>query len=150
MTTLMRHLIKPITRTKSQIEMPIHGRIASYVGPFVRSGLRSASRYTYNTLRIQDRIIDKTYRKAGLYNRGLVTGIKHGLIGGQIVGGVLNLGLEGLEQNGQIPQRKRYQQRKTYRGNKRYPSGYLKQSSYGHNRQSRCVCFKRRKRMSYR
>ncbi len=73
--------------------MPIHGRIASLAGPVVRRFIRSQSQNVYQVLKIQDRIIDKTYRKAGLYNRGLVKGIQHGLISGQIIGGFLQLGL---------------------------------------------------------
>ncbi len=64
----------------------------------IRAGVRYGARSLYNTLRIQDRIIDKTYRKAGLYNRGVVKGIQHGLVGGQIIGGTLSLGLpEGVD-----------------------------------------------------
>ncbi len=80
--------------------MVLHGRIAAVAGPFVRSQLRGASRYIYSTLRIQDRIIDKTYRKAGLYNRGVVTGIKHGLIAGQVAGGIMELGLNAPDTPG--------------------------------------------------
>jgi len=61
-------------------------------------GARYGGKSLYTTLRFQDRIIDKTYRKAGLYNRGVVKGIQHGLVAGQIIGGTLNLGLpEGID-----------------------------------------------------
>ncbi len=64
----------------------------------IKVGSRYVARSLYTALRVQDRIIDKSYRKAGLYNRGLVKGIKHGLVGGQVIGGLLGLGLpEGVE-----------------------------------------------------
>ncbi len=65
----------------------------SFAGPIIRQGLRSTARYVYQGLRQQERIIDYTYRRTGLYNRGVVRGIKHGLAGGQIIGGGLSLGL---------------------------------------------------------
>ncbi len=65
----------------------------SFLGPIIQTGLRQAAKYVYQGLRQQERIIDYTYRKTGLYNRGVVRGIKHGLAGGQIIGGGLSLGL---------------------------------------------------------
>ncbi len=65
----------------------------SFLAPIIGQGLRTAGRYVYQGLRQQERIIDYTYRKTGLYNRGVVRGIKHGLAGGQIIGGGLSLGL---------------------------------------------------------
>ncbi len=64
------------------------------IGAFIRPAIRYGARAIYQALKVQDRIIDKTYRKAGLYNRGVVRGIQHGLAGGQIVGGLLSLGLD--------------------------------------------------------
>ncbi len=62
---------------------------------------KPAGKYIYGALRAQDRIVSYTYRRTGLYNRGVVRGIQHGLIAGQIVGGTLNLGLEdGIDENG--------------------------------------------------
>ncbi len=104
--------------------MPVHQRIASLVGPFIRSQLRGAARYTYSTLRIQDKIIDKTYRKAGLYNRGLVKGIQHGLISGQIIGGTLNLGLDKSNGNNGVPsqdKRTKPTSNKPYKTRRRFP-----------------------------
>ncbi len=65
----------------------------SFVAPIIGQGLRTLGRYVYQGLRQQERIIDYTYRKTGLYNRGVVRGIKHGLAGDQIIGGGLSLGL---------------------------------------------------------
>ncbi len=104
--------------------MVIHGRIAAVAGPFVRSQLRDLARYTYNTLRIQDRIIDKTYRKAGLYNRGVVTGIKHGLIAGQVAGGIMELGLNAPDtpgNGGSTIFKKQPKTYKSYKTRSRYP-----------------------------
>ncbi len=65
------------------------------VAPILGQALRQGARYVYRGLRAQDRIIDYTYRRTGLYNRGVVRGVKHGLAGGQIVGGLASLGLNG-------------------------------------------------------
>ncbi len=100
--------------------MPIHGRIAGIAGPFIRSQLRGAARYTYQTLRMQDRIIDKTYRKAGLYNREIVTGIKHGLAGGQIIGGALSLGLNMNDDNTGGAPPLHVRQKRNYKFSKKY------------------------------
>ncbi len=87
------------------------------VGPIIRQGIRSAAKYVYQGLRQQERVIDYTYRKTGLYNRGVVRGIKHGLAGGQIIGGSLSLGLSSDNQLNDYasPLRK---QPKTYKSNK--------------------------------
>ncbi len=104
------------------------GRIASLVGPTVRGFVRVQSRNIYQVLKIQDRIIDKTYRKAGLYNRGIVTGIKHGLIAGQVIGGTLNLGLApdspGRDLDGPIQKKPRYSSRKSYKTRGRFSRCY--------------------------
>ncbi len=67
--------------------------IGTLVGPIIREFVKSQARNLYQVLRAQDRILDYTYRKTGLYNRGVVRGLKHGLAGGQIIGGTLKLGL---------------------------------------------------------
>ena len=72
----------------------------SFIAPILRTGIKSLGKYVYQGLRQQDRIIDYTYRKTGLYNRGVVRGIKHGLAGGQIVGGGLSLGLNAPDTPG--------------------------------------------------
>jgi len=70
------------------------------IGAFVRPFIRQIGKYVYQGLRQQDRIVDYTYRKTGLYNRGVVRGIKHGLAGGQIAGGVASLGLNAPDTPG--------------------------------------------------
>ncbi len=105
-------------------------------GPIIRQGLRTVGKYVYQGLRQQERIIDYTYRKTGLYNRGVVRGIKHGLAGGQIIGGGLSLGLNAPDSpgNGGIPsfiqQRKLPKTRTTYKTR---------------NRQTRCYGSRNRK-----
>ncbi len=107
------------------------------IGAIVRPLIGQLGRYIYRGLRLQDKLIDVTYRKAGLYNRGVVQGIKHGLIGGQIIGGTLQLGLNAPETPGndvvppytkrpQPPSRKPYQTRNrpANRYNRRCPSRY--------------------------
>ncbi len=74
----------------------VYGAIGSALRPFVGK----VGRQLYQALRAQDRIIDYTYRKTGLYNRGVVRGIKHGLGGGAIVGGTLQLGLNAPDTPG--------------------------------------------------
>ncbi len=101
----------------------------SFIAPILRSGLRSAGKYVYQGLRQQDRIIDYTYRKTGLYNRGVVRGIKHGLAGGQIIGGTASLGLNAPDTPGndaQIPFKKRPQftSRKSYKTRSRQSTRY--------------------------
>ncbi len=122
----------------------VYGRIASLVGPFVRSFARTQSRNIYNVLKIQDRIIDKTYRKAGLYNRGIVQGIKHGLIAGQVIGGTLNLGLQGVDDDGFSSPTKptANKQYKKYQRNFQYNRSYDKYKSTNF----RCRSRKRRSR----
>ncbi len=72
--------------------MPIHPILT-------RFGIRQAKNL-YQVVKYQDKIIDRTYRKAGLYNRGVVKGIQHGLAGGQIVGGIASLGLNAPDTPG--------------------------------------------------
>ncbi len=120
--------------------MPIHGRIAGIAGPFIRRQFRGAARYTYNTLRMQDRIIDKTYRKAGLYNRGVVRGIQHGLAGGQIIGGTLSLGLNAEDSpgnSGQIFKKDKPQTRKPYKTRYRQSGRYSRRCPSPSNTYSR-------------
>ncbi len=111
----------------------------SFLAPIIGQGLRTAGRYVYQGLRQQERIIDYTYRKTGLYNRGVVRGIKHGLAGGQIIGGGLSLGLSAPDTPGngasifqkqrKFPQtRKSYQTR--YRSTKRCPPRNSEQQYY--------------------
>ncbi len=96
--------------------MVIHGRIASFA-------FRQA-RQLYQVVKYQDKIIDRTYRKAGLYNRGVVKGIQHGLAGGQIVGGIAQLGLIAEDSPGNggtiSQQRKRPQTRTPYKTRPRF------------------------------
>ncbi len=70
------------------------------IGAIVRPFVRQAGRQIYQALRAQDRIIDYTYRKTGLYNRGVVRGIKHGLNAGAVVGGTFQLGLNAPDTPG--------------------------------------------------
>jgi len=114
----------------------VYGRIAQIAATFARRYSGPAARYTYNILKVQDRIIDKTYRKAGLYNRGTVKGIQHGLIGGQIIGGLLSLGLPGVDDAPFQPSspNQKYQKRSRY---KRYSSRYNKYGSRQRNQRSR-------------
>ncbi len=101
------------------------GVISRIAGPFVRQQARNI----YQALRAQDRIIDYTYRKTGLYNRGIVRGIKHGLGGGAIVGGTLQLGLNAPDSpgnDGSIPFKKqpRITSRKPYKTRSRFSRRY--------------------------
>ncbi len=118
----------------------------SFLAPVVATGLRTVGRYIYQGLRQQDKIIDYTYRKTGLYNRGVVKGIKHGLIAGQIAGGVQELGLSAPDTPGngaQIqPQKPKYASRKSYQTRRRFtvrscPKYPVKQQSYQKRRRSR-------------
>ncbi len=91
----------------------------SFIAPILRTGIRTVGKYVYQGLRQQDRIIDYTYRRTGLYNRGVVRGIKHGLAGGQIIGGTASLGLNAPDTPGNdvgIPFQKRpkFTSRKSY------------------------------------
>ncbi len=65
----------------------------SVFAPIIREVLRQGAKYVYRGLKIQDRLIEGSYRKAGLYNRGVVQGVKHGLVASQVAGGLLGLGL---------------------------------------------------------
>ncbi len=93
--------------------------------PLAREAIRQVGKYVYQTLRAQDRIIDYTYRKTGLYNRGVVRGIKHGLGGGAIVGGTLQLGLTTPKQpdSDGIPfqKKQRYKTNPPYKARRRFP-----------------------------
>ncbi len=100
----------------------------SFVGPIIGQGLKTAGRYIYQGLRQQERIIDYTYRKTGLYNRGVVRGIKHGLAGGQISGGSLSLGLNtdedeiesnGISQPHKLPSSRKYSETRRRRTKRR-------------------------------
>ncbi len=97
----------------------------SFIGPLLRPAIGKLGRYIYTGLRQQERLIDYTYRKTGLYNRGVVRGIKHGLAGGQIVGGGLSLGLNAPDSPGNdgslpfSPRTKTYKQNQTRRGRTR-------------------------------
>ncbi len=91
--------------------------------PIIREALRQGVRYAYQGLRTQDKIIDYTYRRTRLYNRGVVRGIKHGLIAGQVVGGTLKLGLPEELTNGIPPEQyvpKTGKLKKTYSRVRRY------------------------------
>ncbi len=103
----------------------VYGVIAQIARPLIGR----VGRYIYQSLRTQDKLIDYTYRKTGLYNRGIVQGVKHGLIGGQIAGGILQLGLNAPETPGndaQIPSspRSKYPPRKSYQTRGRFSTGY--------------------------
>ncbi len=74
----------------------VFGTIAKLAPILIKKG----GRYIYKGLRYQERIIDATYRHTGLYNRGVVRGLKHGLAGGQIIGGGLSLGLNAPDSPG--------------------------------------------------
>ncbi len=79
------------------------------IGTVLRPAIKYIGKSIYQTLRAQDRILDYTYRKTGLYNRGVVRGLKHGLAGGQIIGGGLSLGLNAEDtpgNSGQIFQKR--------------------------------------------
>ncbi len=120
------------------------------IGILVRPFVREIGRYIYRGLRAQDRLVDYAYRKTGLYNRGVVRGIQHGLISGQVVGGILNLGLPGDIENG-IPQKNvrkaPNQQYKTYRRYKYNNRRFNKYNPTGFCRRCRqsCPCKCRRR-----
>ncbi len=88
------------------------------VTPIIREVLRQSAKYVYQGLKIQDRLIEGSYRKAGLYNRGVVQGVKHGLIASQVAGGVLGLGLNTGDDigndNGTFQKRRRSSPRSQY------------------------------------
>ncbi len=111
----------------------------SFLAPVIRVGLRSAGRYIYQGLRVQDKIIDLTYRRTGLYNRGVVRGIKHGLAGGAVVGGTLSLGLPEIEDDASPRNASRNKQYKKYFRNKRYSSSNYKHKYFNsHSRRAKC------------
>ncbi len=102
--------------------MPIHALISNIARPFIRQQAGNI----YRVLRAQDRVVDYTYRKTGLYNRGVVEGIKHGLIAGQAIGGGLQLGLNAPDTPGNqvgfpSKKRQRFTSRKSYKTRGRYP-----------------------------
>ncbi len=92
--------------------------VIGIISQLIRPAIRYIGKSIYQTLRAQDRIIDYTYRRTGLYNRGVVRGIKHGLAGGAVVGGILQLGLSAPDtpgNNGQTYSPKpRFTSRKSY------------------------------------
>ncbi len=100
----------------------------SFIAPILRTGLKTVGRYVYQGLRQQDRIVDYTYRKTGLYNRGVVRGIKHGLAGGQVIGGIASLGLSAEDSpgnGGSLPlPPKQYPSRTSYKTRDRRSSRY--------------------------
>ncbi len=101
----------------------------SFIAPILRTGLRELGKQIYRGLRVQDRLIDDTYRKTGLYNRGVVRGVKHGLAGGQIIGGIASLGLNAPDTPGNgasIPFQKRSKSKtyKSYKARRRFTTRY--------------------------
>ncbi len=116
----------------------------SFAGPIIRQGLKTAGKYVYQGLRQQERIIDYTYRRTGLYNRGVVRGIKHGLAGGQIIGGGLSLGLNAPDSPGNdgiqtFQPRKQFTPRKSYKTRGRQSVRYCRSngSRYSSHRNNR-------------
>ncbi len=107
------------------------------IGPIIGQGLKTLGRYVYQGLRQQERIIDYTYRRTGLYNRGVVRGIKHGLAGGQIVGGGLSLGLNAPDSPGNdgIPFQKKF--RKFSKTSKPYKTRFRQPRCYSPRRRFR-------------
>ncbi len=98
--------------------------------PILREALRQGGRYVYQALRVQDKLISSTYRKTGLYNRGIVRGIQHGLIAGQIIGGTLNLGLPGDIENG-LPEKPKFPTSRKFRKTRsRYKYNYRSRNKY--------------------
>ncbi len=115
----------------------------SFIAPILRPIIGKGLRYIYTGLRQQERLIDYTYRKTGLYNRGVVRGIKHGLAGGQIVGGGLSLGLNAPDSPGNdigIPftKRPKFTSRKSYQTRSRRTRsncpGRYRNQKFGRNR----------------
>ncbi len=121
--------------------------MVAILAPIIGQILRTGARYIYQGLRVQDRIISHTYRKAGLYNRGVVRGIQHGLIAGQIIGGTLNLGLPGDIENG-LPQKPKFPSSRKYsKTRSRYKYDYRSRNKYGapkfgnrHRQPCSCKC----------
>ncbi len=103
------------------------------LGAILRPVITKGLRYVYQGLRQQDRIIDYTYRKTGLYNRGVVRGIKHGLVAGQIIGGGLELGLNAPDTPGNgasTPFKKQPKTGKSYKTRNGYTSRRFSRSCY--------------------
>ncbi len=125
--------------------------VGNIAGQIIRRYTRTGLRYVYQGLRIQDRLISRTYRKAGLYNRRVVRGIQHGLIAGQVIGGTLNLGLPGNIENGLPeksrklpPSRTQYKTRSRYKYNSRRSNQYGTAGFCKRCRQScPCKCWRR-------
>ncbi len=113
------------------------------LGAILRPALQQLGKYVYQGLRQQERIIDYTYRKTGLYNRGIVRGIKHGLAGGQIIGGGLSLGLNAPESPGNgnaiplSPKRKQFTSRKSYKTRSRQSVRCSPRSQFRYNNRFR-------------
>ncbi len=124
--------------------------IGRFVVEGLKRGLPYAERYIRNSLWAQERIIDTTYRKTGLYNRGIVTGIKHGLVGGQIIGGALKLGLApDSPGNGSFLQpRNGHAPSPSNQARRRRPGSYNSRYSVKqhYNRNRRCSCPSKYKR----
>ncbi len=113
--------------------------ISTLIGPIVRRFIGQQARNIHQTLRGQERLIDYTYKKTGLYNRGVVRGIKHGLVAGQIIGGGLQLGLSAPETPGNdaVPfekQRKPSQTGSTYKTRRRFAVRRSRRYSKCYNR----------------
>ncbi len=125
------------------------------LGAILRPVITKFGRYVYQGLRQQDKIIDYTYRKTGLYNRGVVRGIKHGLIAGQIIGGGLELGLNAPETPGNgasVPFKKQPPSRKPYQTRNRFADRRITRRCYPNrsNKSSRQSSFSKSKRSSNR
>ncbi len=105
------------------------------IGAILRPYIRQLGQYIYTGLRQQDRLVDYTYRKTGLYNRGVVRGVKHGLAGGQIIGGTLQLGLNAPDSPGNDNalqtkvRRQRSQTRTPYKTRRRQTSRCIPRNS---------------------
>ncbi len=99
----------------------VYGAIVQIARPI----LTKFGRYVYTGLRQQEKVIDYTYRHTGLYNRGIVRGIKHGLAGGQIIGGGLSLGLNAPDSPGndaiQTPSKSKPSTNKSNQTRRRFP-----------------------------
>ncbi len=115
------------------------------IGIFAREGVKYLARNLYTVLRFQDRVIDKAYRKAGLYNRGVVKGVQHGLVAGQVIGGTLNLGLPGDIENGlpqkpKFPSSRKYSKtRSRYKYDNRSTNKY-RAAKFGNRHRQPCSC----------
>ncbi len=116
----------------------VYGAIAQIARPFIGK----VGRQIYQALRAQDRIIDYTYRKTGLYNRGVVRGIQHGLSSGAAIGGTFQLGLNAPDTPGNdnafppVQQRSKSKTRTTYKTRRRLPVCRSRRNTIGNNRDS--------------